>query len=48
MKTLVKKFGGAIFFYAVIVSMVMMVNYRFNKLNEINEGEQLAYISLDD
>lgn len=43
MKKLIKKFGGVIFFYAVIVGMILALNYRFKTLNQIDENT-LAYI----
>lgn len=37
MKKLIRKYGGAILFYSVIVIMIFLVNIRFEQLNEINE-----------
>ena len=36
-KELLKKFGGAIFFYAAVVGMLLMINYRFQNMENIPE-----------
>ena len=38
MKKFVRKFGGVILFYGVIVIMIILINYRFSYLNELNEN----------
>lgn len=45
MKKIIKKYFGIIAFYLVIVGGVMLVNYRFSKLNNTNPQEQLAVVS---
>ncbi len=40
-----REFGGIIFFYATIIIMILAVNHRFEKLNEIKENT-LAYVEL--
>lgn len=47
MKTLIKEFGGAIFFYVVIIGMLLAINYRFGELNEVNESNSLAYVEMN-
>lgn len=36
MKTLIKEFGGAIFFYAALVLMVVLINARFVNMQSMN------------
>ena len=41
-KELLKKFGGAIFFYIAIFGMVMLINYRFERLDAKENNTSLA------
>ncbi|MBQ4583617.1 MAG: hypothetical protein IJA94_01840 [Bacilli bacterium] len=45
MKKVIRKYFGVIAFYLVIVGGVMLVNYRFSKLNNPMPQEQLAIVS---
>ncbi len=40
MKNIVKKFGGLILFYSVIVFGVLLLNQRFAELNELNNNDE--------
>lgn len=43
MKTLIKNFGGAIFFYLAVIGMVLMVSSRFKELYQ-EENTAIAYV----
>ena len=43
MKDLVMKYGGVVLFYIVIVLMIMIVNARFNHLNNTIDNVTYAY-----
>lgn len=37
MMNVLKKYSGVLFFYLVIIGMVLLINARFNYLNQQNE-----------
>ncbi len=48
MKNTLKNYGGLILFYAVIIFGVLLLNYRFNYLNNINNLENIeSYKTVD-